>query len=309
LSSRTLDRTPPGCEPNEQARGRFAIPATISSRTSLWIASEENRAHGSQDLIDAIHRTNATAGSHLMYEKFENVVAIKNEKCSQLFFLYSGLQRTIGGMRALGFLKKSQLENRNIIMLIDPHKAGYRKGISTELQNLDDLLQWQREYLERLPHVQTIYSIGVSAGSFAAIHTGYHLKVDTVWTFGARSPAPQYWGQDPEVLLRDQAMRPFDPDGDLLQHCMLDEEIIMQTRELLLQPNGVTKYRLYYAPSNYCDSLAHTLISDLPDTSSHPIVAPDDYPYATGPNWDHKILPIIQHMGGLPDLFPPFASA
>jgi hypothetical protein len=242
-----------------------------------------------------------------MYEKFENIVAIKHEECSQLFFLYSGLQRTIGGMRALGFLKKSGLENRNVVMLIDPHKAGFRRGISDELQTLDDLVGWQREYLERQSHIKDVYCIGVSAGGYAAIYSGYHLKAQSVWAFAARSPAPEYWGQDPEALLRDQAARPFDPDGDLLEHCMLDSEIITTVRDLLSVPNGVTEYNLYYAPSNYCDSLAHTLISDLPGTTSYPITAPDDYPHATGPNWDHKLLPIIQHMGGLPDLFPPFA--
>jgi hypothetical protein len=242
-----------------------------------------------------------------MYEKYENIVAIKHEQCSQLFFLYSGLQRTIGGMRALGFLKKSGLEDRNVVMLIDPHKAGFRKGISDELQDMDDLVRWQREYRERQAHIKEVYCIGVSAGGYAAIYSGYHLKAQKVWSFAARSPAPQYWGEDPEVLLRDQAAREFDPDGDLLEHCMLDSEIITTVRDLLLVPNGVTEYNLYYAPSNYCDSLAHTLISDLPGTTSHPITAPDDYPYATGPNWDHKLLPIIQHMGGLPDLFPPFA--
>jgi hypothetical protein len=244
-----------------------------------------------------------------MYEVHENVVAIKNERCSQLFFIYSGLLRTVGGMRALGFIKNAVLWNRNVVMIVDPHKAGFRKGISAELPDLDALTLWQRDFAQRLPHVKDVYCVGVSAGSFPAMYAGYHLKAKGVWAFGARSPAPQYWGRDPDEVLAEQPNRKRDPNGDLLAQCMLDEEIIMIIRDLLAKPNGVTKYHLYYAPTNYCDSLAHTLIEDLPDALSYPIIAPPDYPHAAGPNWDHKLLPIIHHMGGLPDLFPPYAAA
>jgi hypothetical protein len=243
-----------------------------------------------------------------MYEKYENIVAIKHEECSQLFFLFSGLQRTIGGMRALGFLKKSGLENRNVVMFIDPHKAGYRKGISAELKTLDDVVQWQRDYCTRMPHVKDVYSIGVSAGSFPSIYAAYHLKATAAWTFGARPQGQQFWGQDPEALLIEQAARNEDPNESPLDYCMFDEEIIMIVRDLLRKSNGITQYHLYYSPSNYCDSLAHTFLSDLPGTVAHPITAPADYPHATGPNWDHKVLPIIQHMGWLSDVFPPFAQ-
>ena len=244
-----------------------------------------------------------------MYKTFDNIVAITREDCSQLFFLFSGLMRTVGGMRALGFLKKSQLDNRNVAMFIDTHKTGFRRGISDELRSLDDIVRWQRNFCKELPHVKEVYCIGVSAGSFAAIYSGYHLKADAVWSFGARSPAEQYWGQDPEELLRIQAMRQDDPDEDPLAHCMLDADIITIVRDLLSVPNGKTKYHLYYAPTNWCDTLAHTLICDLPEMISCPIIPPDDYPHNNGPNWDHKLLPIIQHMGGLPELFPPFSGA
>jgi hypothetical protein len=90
---------------------------------------------------------------------------------------------------------------------------------------------------------------------------------------------------------------------------MIDPYIITTARKMLSQPNGVTQYHLYYATTNECDTLTHALISDLPSTHSYPIIPPDDYPHNNGPNWDHKLLPIIQHMGTLPDLFPPFAAA
>ena len=244
-----------------------------------------------------------------MYKTYENIVAITRENCSQLFLLYSGLMRTVGGMRALGFLKKSALDNRNVVMFIDPYKTGFRRGVSEEIPSLDALVNWQREYCKGLPHVKEVYCIGVSAGAFPAIYSGYYLKADAVWTFGARPPAEKYWGQDPEALLFEKATRPIDPNRDPLEECMIDPYIITTVRSLLSTPNGVTQYHLYFAPSNECDTLAHTLISDLPATHSYPIVAPDDYPHNQGPNWDHKLLPIIQHMGGLPELFPPFGAA
>ena len=244
-----------------------------------------------------------------MYKTLENIVAITRDDCTQLFFLFSGLMRTVGGMRPLGFLKKSQLDTRNVVMLIDPHRAGFRRGITDELCTLDAVVGWQREFLSTVPHVKQVYCIGVSAGCFAAIYSGHHLKADAVWSFSARAPAEEYWGQESEDLLRIQAARRDDPDEDPLAHCMLDAEMITIIRDVLGVPNGVTKYHLYYAPTNMCDTLAHTLICDLPQTVSCPIIPPDDFPHNNGPNWDHKILPIIQHMGGLPDLFPPFVAA
>jgi hypothetical protein len=98
-------------------------------------------------------------------------------------------------------------------------------------------------------------------------------------------------------------------DENPIDHFMLDGEFITQVRELLAVPNGVTKYHLYYAPSNIIDTLMHTLVSDLPETSSYPISAPDDYPRGELHGWDHLLLPIIEHMGMLPEIFPPFAAA
>lgn len=253
-----------------------------------------------------------------MYAVFDNVATSTRADCCQLFFIFSGLMRKIGGLSPLDFLNEACLSDRNVVMFRDPYKTGYRRGLSEQIADLDALVNWQHEYCRTLPHVRDVYCVGVSGGALPAMYAGYHLKAKGVWSFGARPPAPEIWGLDPEALLfkqhslrREQGLARGNPHNetalDPFEECMLDTAIIDTVRNLLSTPNGITEYRLYYSPSNKCDTLVHDVLSDLPGTISCPVTASPDYPYAKGPNWDHKVLPILHHQQALPTLFPPLA--
>lgn len=259
-------------------------------------------------------------------KKYGNIVASTRENCSQMFFIFTGAFQNVAGMSPLDFLQKTGLANRNFIVFRDPYRMAFRRGISDEVPDFPTLLGWQRQYLEGLPHVRDVYSLGVSAGAIPAMLSGHHLAARTVWSFGARPPIEQWAAEYDKQKAKDGSL------GAFLQRCwqkfarrvrmltktpakapfrknFLDVDLVKNAAEMLKNSNGKTEYRLYYIPSNLTDSFVHELLEDTPGAVSLPIEAPPDYPHMYDPGWDHLVLPVLKAKGELKDLFPPFASA
>jgi hypothetical protein len=245
-----------------------------------------------------------------MYTQRDNIITITRTDCSQLFFIYTGLRLRVGGVPALDFLKKSGLANRNIVLARDPHKAGFRLGISESIPDLHSLVDWQAEVRHELSHVSQVYCIGNSAGGLAAIVAGHQLEAATVWSFGTRPPPKRRWLYPPGKNQQESyARHPYsarlpesrsDPDSKF--SARLDTAGLNEAMERLSNSNGTTEYRLYYVPSNEPDSFVHRHLSKCPGTVSCPI--------EPMPGWsEHMILSILDARDELPSLFPPLVPA
>ena len=201
------------------------------------------------------------------------------------------------GMSAVEFIQQSGLSNRNIVLFKDPFRACYAKGLSENINDLDALVEWQLEFVNALEHVTEIYCVGVSSGALPAIYSGYHLSADIAWSFGARPLTKKFWGLSMEEIRDNSSTN------------QVDLKLIREYSEIFAKPNGRTEYRLYYSPLNETDSFVHDQISAWPNTVAFPVEVNDDYPYADGPEWHHKVVSILAYQGKINDLFPPFAPS
>ena len=121
------------------------------------------------------------------YNLADNHVMHVREKCSQLFFLYPGVQMAMAGMKPLEFIQASGLGNRNLVLFRDIFKVYmHRSENGDTLRALRDV---ERNCRDRMPHVREVYCIGVSAGALPAILGGCHVDADAVWCFGPRPPS------------------------------------------------------------------------------------------------------------------------
>jgi hypothetical protein len=254
----------------------------------------------------------------------QNIVTSTTEQCSQLFFVFTGLGGRLLLMSPFEFLQQTGLAKRNFVIFKDPLQLGYRQGISAQIPNLDALHDWQREFIRERPYIRDVYCIGVSAGAIPAMISGHRLRVNTVWSFSARSPSrlwtkkygsarPQNSGVKPWLRqkLKNASMRlrkmTNRPARERFDKSLIDVEFINDSAVELSQHNGKTEYRLLYADTNATDIFVHQLLAECPGVTSLPVSPPSDSPDRFRPGWDHMLLPILHQQGGLGQLFPPFA--
>lgn len=142
-----------------------------------------------------------------------NIVTLVRPNSAQLFFTYAGGLGQVEGMNQMTFLQRSGLLRRNVTFLRDPETKFYNEGVSDEITDLEEVLDWHQAYIDSLPHVSEVYCLGNSFGGWSAMFFGYMLGVKKV--FGL-APAGR-WGLD-------------------------------MLHELMLNPNGVTEYEIFYDP-------------------------------------------------------------
>ena len=143
-----------------------------------------------------------------------NIVTLVRPNCRQLFFVYAGGLGQVEGMNQMTFLQRSGLLRRNVTFLRDPETKFYSEGVSSEITDLEEVLDWHQAYIDSLPHVKEVYCLGNSFGGWSAMFFGYMLGVKKVF---ALAPAGR-WGL--EML-----------------------------HELMLDPNGTTEYDIFYDPA------------------------------------------------------------
>jgi hypothetical protein len=181
-------------------------------------------------------------------------------------------------MPALQFLRITQIHDRNLIMFRDAFRADYQKGLSRDICSMAEFLHWQKDLPEhQFPHVRTTYCIGTSAGAYAAIASGYFLKVPIVWAF---APMTQ--------ITTNARLNAGDP---LSRQCM-------DLAELLRSGNGVTEYRIYYNERHRKDREAGERMARCPGVRLFP-----------QPGRVHAVVPTMFRLGRLVNLVPPFESS
>lgn len=142
-----------------------------------------------------------------------NIVTLVRPNCAQLFFVYAGGLGQVEGMNQMTFLQRSGLLRRNVTFLRDPETKFYNEGVSSEIDDLEGVLDWHEAYIESLPHVSEVYCLGNSFGGWSAMFFGYMLGVRKVF---ALAPAGR-WG-------------------------------LNMLHELMLDSNEVTEYEIFYSP-------------------------------------------------------------
>lgn len=257
-------------------------------------------------------------------QNYQNIVTSTRKECSQLYFIFTGVGGQLLLMSPFEFLQKTDLATRNFVVFKDPHLAGYQRGLSRGIPDLESLYDWQRRFILEHPHISDVFCIGVSAGAIPAITAGHRLGAKTVWSFSARSPSDRWRTRYGGPQSQRTGIRPW-LRGQLKKRAvqlrkltnrtaqekfaisMIDVELINKAAAQLGCSNGQTEYRLYYCPSNLTDAFVHSCLANCPAVSSHPVQPPSDYPDRFQPAWDHMILQILNQQGRLGQLFPPSA--
>ena len=192
-------------------------------------------------------------------------VTMTNTKCSNLFFIYAGVQ---GGMmmNPLEFLEKAGLSDQNVVLLRDASQTWFLNGIGGRIASASELVAWQSGYLEGVAHTKHHYCIGSSMGAFSAVLFGHMLKAQGVWSFGlSRTTVP---------ILNAQ--------GEL-----------WNIEKVLSVWNGVSRYYLYFNDSCANDRKAAMRLERLPGVELRP---------QSGEG--HLVLEYLRRIGKLPGMFP-----
>lgn len=181
-------------------------------------------------------------------------------------------------MDPLKFAKSAGIWKRNLVMFRDPDRSCYHGN------NIDihAEIEWQRKYREDCTHVKELYCTGTSAGGYASILFGHHLRADEVFAFGA------YTRIDLDSILNDPKM----PNKSIDQNAF--PEAHLDLAKLLSDWNGKTRYTLIYAEGCSTDREQAEHIAHCPGVTLHPV---------TGDN--HNIFESVDPDVLLKSIFPP----
>lgn len=178
-------------------------------------------------------------------------------------------------LRSFDFLKSTRILDRNLILFRDNEQANYQRGLSADIPSMAAFLDWQASQLAlHFPHVRSTYCLGTSAGAYAAIVSGYFLKVPIVWSFGP-------------MTLIDEPYRPSESDP-ISRRCF-------DLGELLRDGNGVTEYRIFYNNGYKPDVVAAERLKNCPGVRLFP-----------QPGDDHGVVYTMADLGSLADVLVPF---
>lgn len=208
----------------------------------------------------------------------ENAVVRRRKDCAQLFVVFKGLQDGLM-MEPTRFLAESDLLSRNLVLLRDPHRAFYQRGISPAIRDFDALVGWLAALREELPQVAELHCVGASLGAFAAVAAGARLGADSVHAFGLMTNlAKTRIGRRSSLV---EKLRGTDADIDL--------------QSLLRKYNGRTAYHVYFGKDNKLDRRRAERAAGLPGVRLIPV-----------PGNSHNIVDTLSRRDGLRSLFPPY---
>jgi hypothetical protein len=204
------------------------------------------------------------------------VVRLVRPQCSQLFFLYAGMDAylrggKVSGMGLFEFLKASGLGDRNLTWVKDPYLDDYRRGIGRDVPDIAALGAWHREHVRSLEHIQDVYTLGYSSGAYGALYFGHLLRARKVWAFSPRTATPK---------------------GDAAAKALLLER--------MAKPNGVTEYEICFAADNKEDRSFGNVLAGCPGVTLRAY---------EGCGATHFLLNYLVEKDQLRSLFPAFAGS
>jgi hypothetical protein len=177
----------------------------------------------------------------------DGIITLTREDSEQLCLVYAAFRGNMS-VDALTFFTRARLLERNVAFFRDAGGDFYQGGVSESVASFTALLDWQRGFLQTLPHVRRIFCLGTSMGAVAALIFGRLLDVEEVWAF-----AP------PTTRLEAQMVRaPLDLPEDQAD-----------LARLLAAPGGRTIFNVYYNAGHAPDARAALRLSGCPGVRLH----------------------------------------
>ncbi len=103
------------------------------------------------------------------------------------------------------FLQHLSADKFDLLLLTDPNRQGFTRGIPGVANNIDSLIKKIDELIDRDCY-KSVISFGTSAGGLPAILTTLQLRLDKGISIGGSGPMCPRW----------KAVDPFSPDKELL---------------------------------------------------------------------------------------------
>jgi hypothetical protein len=114
--------------------------------------------------------------------KAESAVLVeKGHDDSVLLIAFTGFIHRLS-MRVYEFFEATKDAGYSRILLRDKHKVWYHRGIDRQRPNYPSLIKYLNSEIEQLQPKKVI-CLGTSAGGYAAIVAGHHLRADYVHAF------------------------------------------------------------------------------------------------------------------------------
>ncbi len=187
----------------------------------------------------------------------ENYFVERNQDSDTLIIAFTGMAEKLMG-DSFEFFAVTNTLNCNRILLKDPSKQIFLRGIGGEINSLKKLLRKLKADIEAInPKVVTI--IGTSGGGFAAILYGHLLKANFVHAFG-----PVTYVNVGRVLknLRWKTFKKHYKKFIFFYILHPGLRKYLDLREALSHHNGVTKYSIYVCEGHEKDVLAANHLND-----------------------------------------------
>lgn len=177
---------------------------------------------------------------------------IPDARCTVIAF---GGMLTQLGMPPAEFLKTFTQKNINTVFVKDFQQCWYQKGLlglSTDIQQTVQVIK------ERIPDQQeNIYTVGTSAGGFAAILFGVLLNADKIIAFG------------PQTILTEQVFQNFKSPDSRFQDINL-ESPFSDLKQLLQVSEYSSSIHIHFAKNHHSDKVAAERLANLKNVNLYP---------------------------------------
>jgi hypothetical protein len=199
-------------------------------------------------------------------DTLSNVTGIKCEinPGTPLILTFAGMASQLFEFEHYEFVRTTQHADCSKIYCYDKNYTWYQSGVNDELNSLGKLTDKLKE-LSATAAPSNIRCLGVSAGGFASLFFGHHLKADVVHAFGTQT----FLTRELEEQYYEEGMEAYDT-GDGVR-VKLDAVMSKQPNECFfdLEPvlrdwNGKTQYVVHVGKGSKKDVAAAKHIENCP---------------------------------------------
>jgi hypothetical protein len=185
-------------------------------------------------------------------QNLQQVVEVWSPGDDRALIVFSGFAAGLAPRRTLfNYMSMTQNCTYNKIFMRDPRQVWYHWGIEGQTTNIEGTAEYLTEAIARRG-ITKIATLGTSGGGYAALVFGWLLSADVVHAFS------------PQTILEDDHPRVqvLRQDADVCLH-------YLDVKPLLADPNGRTRYHLYYCVTAERDRMQAERLRGLPDTHLH----------------------------------------
>lgn len=198
--------------------------------------------------------------------KAQPLIVEKGKDVSVLMIVFSGVQRPGAAyefshtIRTLGYSR---------ILLMDKQRLHFHHGIDGERRDIPTLLAYLKREIAKLGPNKVV-CVGASAGGYAALLAGYHLKADYVHAFApqtvVQTGVPRFTSRpDTNLLLGLKTYAHHTLSHLRLYFSKRAKRELFDLADTLKEPNGKTIYFVHYCYGTQSDRLQAKHISGMAD--------------------------------------------